>query len=106
MNAIADMQEYMDRVRGYFERARAVRRFSERVSPAQFGARDRRLLAVDMRTVSPVPWKAVMGEGSPVEKLGEYHVRLLEAETTVVFGGIRLIAEPRALNGHIVQVRR
>ncbi|HMS60655.1 MAG TPA: hypothetical protein PKD63_00125 [Solirubrobacteraceae bacterium] len=98
MSVIADMQEYMDRVRGYFERARAVRRFSERVSPAQFGARDRRLLAVDMRTVS--------GEGSPVEKLGEYHVRLLEAETTVVFGGIRLIAEPRALNGHIVQVRR
>ena len=62
MNAIADMQEYMDRVRGYFERARAVRRFSERVSPARFGGRVARVLV-----------------GEPSE-LAAYHADLLRAE--------------------------
>lgn len=102
------MQEYMGGVRAYFERARAVRAFSERITPAQFGARDRRILAVGMRNVSPVPWKTVFGEATPVEKLAEYHLRLLEAETTEFFGGIRVISHPRALPGStgIVQVRR
>lgn len=59
---IADMQEYMDRVRGYFERARAVRRFSERVSPARFSGRVARVLV-----------------GEPSE-LAAYHADLLRAE--------------------------
>ena len=62
MSVIADMQEYMDRVRGYFERARAVRRFSERVSPARFGGRVARVLV-----------------GEPSE-LAAYHADLLRAE--------------------------
>lgn len=62
MSAVADMQEYMDRVRGYFERARAVRRFSERVSPARFGGRVARVLV-----------------GEPSE-LAAYHADLLRAE--------------------------
>lgn len=62
MSVIADMQEYMDRVRGYFERARAVRRFSERVTPARFGGRVARVLV-----------------GEPSE-LAAYHADLLRAE--------------------------
>lgn len=109
------MQEYMGGVRAYFERARMVRAFAERMSPAQFGARDRRLIA------------AQMGEAQATETLADYHIRLLEAETMhfpaemvegLSSGTLRVIPHPRALpmpahplevpgsSGAIVQVRR
>ena len=62
MSAIADMTVYMDVVRGYYEWARLLRRFAERVTPARFGGRVARVLV-----------------GEPSE-LAAYHADLLRAE--------------------------
>ncbi len=60
--ALDGMQTYMDRVRGYFERARLVRRFAETVTPARFSGRAARVLTGD------------------AAQLAEYHAALERAE--------------------------
>lgn len=74
MSAVADMQEYMDRVRGYYERARLLRRFAERVSPARFSGRVARVLAAPSRDGGCYPVNLAQQE------LAAYHADLLRAE--------------------------